>query len=109
MLHICGDTSDRLGYIGETGFACFHFDSRVPAATAMELADGRIGLMGGTSNLDVIRTGDEAAIRSDVAEKVAVGIDIIGPECAVPLDAPYANLKLHAEVAKDAGSPSDAS
>ncbi len=63
VLHICGDTSDRLGYIGETGFACFHFDSRVPAATAMELADGRIGLMGGTSNLDVIRTGDEAAIR----------------------------------------------
>jgi [methyl-Co(III) methanol-specific corrinoid protein]:coenzyme M methyltransferase len=94
ILHICGDTSDRIGMIRETGLACFHFDSAVPTATARELADGKIALMGGTSNLRLIRSGTPETIRADVAEKVASGIEIIGPECAVPLDAPWRNMRV---------------
>jgi MtaA/CmuA family methyltransferase len=100
ILHICGDTRDRIPYIRETGVACFHFDSKVPAAMARELAGERMALMGGTSNLTVIRTGTEAEIAEDAAEKIRVGIDIIGPECAVPLDAPWRNLKALSEHAK---------
>lgn len=48
--------------------------------------------MGGTSNLTVIRSGDEAVARADVRAKAAAGVDIIGPECAVPLDAPHRNM-----------------
>jgi MtaA/CmuA family methyltransferase len=102
ILHICGDTADRIRYIRETGLACFHFDSKVPTAKARELAGGKLALMGGTSNFSVVRSGTPEAIRADVAEKLACGIDILGPECAVPLDAPYANLKLLAETAKAA-------
>jgi [methyl-Co(III) methanol-specific corrinoid protein]:coenzyme M methyltransferase len=99
ILHICGDTADRIGDIAGTGMACFHFDSKVPAAKARELAGRRMALMGGTSNFDIIRTGTAESIARDVAEKAACGIDIIGPECAVPLDAPYKNMKvLAAEV-----------
>lgn len=94
ILHICGDTSDRIHYIRETGLPCFHFDSKVPAPTARELAGERLSLMGGTSNLRVIRAGRPDAVVEDVKEKVRAGVDIIGPECAVPLDAPYANMKL---------------
>jgi len=100
ILHICGDTSDRIPYLRETGIACFHFDSAVATKTVRELADGKIALMGGTSNLDVIRTGTPESIRADVAEKVACSIEIIGPECAVPLDAPFRNMKLLTEEVK---------
>jgi [methyl-Co(III) methanol-specific corrinoid protein]:coenzyme M methyltransferase len=100
ILHICGDTSDRISYIRETGLPCFHFDSKVPATTARELAGERLSLMGGTSNLRVIRAGSPEAVAQDVQEKVRAGVDIIGPECAVPLDAPYANMKLLADEAK---------
>ena len=100
ILHICGDTSDRISYIRETGLPCFHFDSKVPATTARELAGERLSLMGGTSNLRVIRAGSPEAVAHDVREKVRAGVDIIGPECAVPLDAPYANMKLLADQAK---------
>ncbi len=100
ILHICGDTSDRIGYISETGLSCFHFDSKVPAATARELAGERLSLMGGTSDLDVLLTGTAEAISEDVREKVRYGIDVIGPECAIPLNAPYANMKLLAAEAK---------
>lgn len=100
ILHICGDTSDRIQYIRRTGLPCFHFDSKVPARNARELAGERLSLMGGTSNLDVIQKGTPEQVVDDVEEKVRCKIDIIGPECAVPLNAPYANMKLLAEEVK---------
>ena len=100
ILHICGDTSDRIGYIRETGLPCFHFDSKAPARKARELAGDALALMGGTSNLSVIRSGTPESIREDVRRKLAAGVDIIGPECAVPLDAPARNLRVLAEEAK---------
>ena len=100
ILHICGNTADRIPYIRQAGFACFHFDSKVPARTARELAGPDMALMGGTSNLDVIRLGTPETIQADVDEKLSAGIDILGPECAVPLDAPFENMRLMVEMAK---------
>jgi [methyl-Co(III) methanol-specific corrinoid protein]:coenzyme M methyltransferase len=104
ILHICGDTSDRVGYIRQTGIACFHFDSKVPAGEARRLAGEELALMGGTSNLEVIRSGRPEGIRVEAAEKIVSGIDIIGPECAVPLDAPWRNIRELAEAAKGAAA-----
>lgn len=100
VLHICGDTSDRIDMIRQTGVACFHFDSKVPAGTARELAGPRMSLMGGTSDLEIIRKGTEESIRRDVREKIQAGIDVIGPECAVPLDAPYRNMQILVDEAR---------
>ncbi|MCM8768412.1 MAG: MtaA/CmuA family methyltransferase [Candidatus Omnitrophica bacterium] len=93
ILHICGDTADRIPAISQTKIACFHFDSAVPADQARRLAGEKLALMGGTSNLNVIRKGSPEKIWDDVKEKLAAGIDIIGPECAVPLDSPSENLQ----------------
>jgi MtaA/CmuA family methyltransferase len=103
ILHICGNTADRIHHIRATGLACFHFDSKVPAKTARELAGEQLALMGGTSNLTVIRSGTAERVREDVAEKAACRIDVIGPECAVPLDAPFENMRLLAEEVKKLG------
>jgi len=100
ILHICGDTSDRIPFIRDNGMACFHFDSKVPTPTARALAGDRLSLMGGTSNLEIIRSGTPEMIRRDVEEKIANRIDIIGPECAVPIDAPWKNMKLLADQVK---------
>jgi len=101
VLHICGDTADRLAMIRETGLEGFHFDSKVPAVTARRLAGDRLALMGGTANIAVIRNGDAAAIRQDLLEKLRAGVDILGPECAVPLDAPAENLRTLAALGKE--------
>jgi len=100
ILHICGDTSDRIGYIRETAVPCFHFDSKVPAMRARELAGERLALMGGTSNLTVIRSGTHEQIAADIRGKLQARIDTLGPECAVPLDAPCGNLTEFAARAK---------
>lgn len=104
ILHICGDTSDRLRYIRETGIPCFHFDSKVSATDARRLAGENLSLMGGTSNYDIVLNGNPETIVRDVREKIECRIDIIGPECAVPLDAPYRNMQVHAELAKRLGA-----
>ena len=59
-----------------------------------------MALMGGTSNYKIVKDGTPETIQADVAEKLQHGIDIIGPECAVPLDAPYENLVTLAADAK---------
>jgi [methyl-Co(III) methanol-specific corrinoid protein]:coenzyme M methyltransferase len=99
VLHICGDTADRIPHIRQTGIECFHFDSKVPATAARRLAGPDLALMGGTSNLEIVRGGTPATIAADVKAKLAAGINIIGPECAVPLDAPWRNLRALADAA----------
>jgi len=105
ILHICGDTSDRLVYIRDTQVACFHFDSKVPAASARRLAGERLSLMGGTSNIAIIRNALEGQVRAEALEKVAEGIEVIGPECAVPLDAPWKNLRALSQAARGRRQP----
>ena len=39
ILHICGRTVDRLGYIAQNNMAAFHFDSKNDPAEAMQIAD----------------------------------------------------------------------
>ena len=92
VLHICGDTSDRLPDIARTGFACFHYDTKVPAARARELAGDRLALMGGVNDPVTLASGDVDGVRREVRAALDAGIDIIAPECAVPLDAPLRGL-----------------
>lgn len=93
ILHICGNTSDRIGMIAETGLDCFHWDTKTGKPEyARSLAGDNLSLMGGISNLKLLQaTSDE--IRADAEVAHAAGIDIIGPECAIPLTTPLENLK----------------
>ena len=49
---------------------------------------------------EIIRKGTRRHCRRMSSEKIAAGIDVIGPECAVPLDAPWINMRILAEEAK---------
>jgi MtaA/CmuA family methyltransferase len=91
ILHICGYTLDRIQYINQTGFSCFHYDSKNDDLQIRILANN-IALAGGTNNPQLLRSGSENDIVKDIEQKIKTGIDIIGPECAVPLDAPLKNL-----------------
>jgi hypothetical protein len=74
-------------------------------SSARKLAGIDLALMGGTSNIDIVRGGTPETIEADVAEKLACGIDILGPECAVPLDAPWRNMRAFVDEARRATAP----
>lgn len=93
ILHICGNTADRIGLIAQTGVACFHWDTKTGTASyARQLAGDRLALMGGISNYKLLR-GTPEEITADSAAASRAGIDVVGPECAIPLATPLVNLK----------------
>lgn len=100
VLHICGNTLDRMGYICESGFDCFHFDSKVDAEDAVKEVDGRISLMGDVNNPDVLLNGTPDQVAEQTQYAMEAGVEVIGPECAVPLRTPLENLKMIAHVVK---------
>jgi [methyl-Co(III) methanol-specific corrinoid protein]:coenzyme M methyltransferase len=65
-----------------------------------ELAGDELSLMGGVSNLGALRKGTADDVRRQAADAASAGINIVGPECAVPLDAKVANLKAVSEQIK---------
>ena len=104
---------EQMARLAAAGYTELGFDNVMPlfsvwhesAALGCEVNWGdRLALMGGTSNINLIRNGTAELITQDVQEKIAAGIDIIGPECAVPLDAPMKNLVWLAREAKRLGS-----
>lgn len=82
----------------------FRFQSA--PAEARRLAGEKLALMGGTSNIDVVRNGTPESIAQDIARNLDIGIDIVGPERTIRLDAPYENLRIIANVAKKQGAES---
>ena len=94
ILHTCGRTTDRMGYIATAGFAAFHFDSKNNLDEAVAVAKReKLLLTGDINNPDVLLGGTPEDVRKDVIDALKVGITIISPECAIPIRTPNANLK----------------
>jgi len=90
ILHCCGKTLDRVEYFNESGMACFHFES---ANDAREMkAHARMALAGNINNARTLLQGSREDVRREVFYALEAGVDIIAPECAIPLDAKLANV-----------------
>ena len=92
ILHICGATLDRMPYIAETGMASFHFDSKNDPQKAMDAVDGKIGLVGNINNPTTLYARGPAEVREEVFKCLDAGVQIIAPECAIPLATKLENL-----------------
>jgi len=90
--HCCGDTVDRLHYYVEAGFDCFHLDSAVNAAEAKRIVGNRMSIVGNIDNPETLLLGTPEDVRREARLACEVGIDIVGPECAIPLRVPNANM-----------------
>jgi MtaA/CmuA family methyltransferase len=93
ILHICGRTVDRMGYIAETGMAAFHYDSKNQPAESMAAVDGRICLVGNINNPETLFSKGPEEVRREVYKNLDAGVQMVGPECAIPLQTAIDNLK----------------
>jgi [methyl-Co(III) methanol-specific corrinoid protein]:coenzyme M methyltransferase len=92
ILHICGRTVDRMGYIAETGMAAFHFDSKNKPKESMDTVHGRIALVGNVNNPETLFSKGPEEVHREVEANLEAGVNLIGPECAIPLQTPIENL-----------------
>jgi methylthiol:coenzyme M methyltransferase len=93
ILHICGRTLDRMEAIAQTGMAAFHFESKNDPGKAMAIMNHRIALVGSINNPQTLLSQGPEEVRSEVFKNLEAGVQLIGPECAIPLRTPVENLQ----------------
>lgn len=93
ILHVCGNVADRFPLFIKVGFKCFHMDSRNDIAKAVEIAGDQIKIVGCINNPITLSQGTPIDVRQEVEYNLACGVQMIGPECAIPTSVPTENLK----------------
>jgi MtaA/CmuA family methyltransferase len=101
ILHICGRTVDRMEYIAQTGMAAFHYDSKNHPAESMKIVKNRISLVGNINNPETLYSKGPEEVRREVYKNLEAGVQLVGPECAVPLQTQIDNLKEIPRAIKD--------
>ena len=101
ILHICGRTVDRMEYIAQTGMAAFHYDSKNKPAESMEAVANRIALVGNINNPETLFAKEPEDVRQEVRGNLDAEVQLIGPECAIPLQTAIENLKAIPQAVQD--------
>ena len=101
ILHICGKTEDRMEYIAGTGMAAFHYDSKNNPQTSMGIMKDRISLVGNINNPETLFAKKPEDVRQEVYKNLDAGVQLVAPECAIPLQTAIENLKEIPQAVKD--------
>jgi len=101
ILHICGNCADRLRLFVEAGFTGYHFEWQVDAKEAVKVVNREMALVGNVNNATTLLRGTPEDVRKQVRYSIEAGVDIIAPECAVPLQTPLRNLRAIVEAAEE--------
>jgi MtaA/CmuA family methyltransferase len=101
ILHVCGNCRDRIELFAEAGFDAYHFEWQVDAKFAVEKVGRRMSLAGCINNVDALLQGTPEDVYKQARYAIEAGVNIICPECAIPLSTPMENLKAIVEASKE--------
>jgi len=93
ILHVCGNCVDRLELFAEAGFEAYHFEWQMDAKLVVKKVGSRMSLVGCINNPQVLYQGTPDDAYGQARYAIEAGVNIIGPECAIPLATPLENLK----------------
>jgi MtaA/CmuA family methyltransferase len=93
ILHVCGKCLDRIPHMATEGYDGYHFEWQNDPKKAVEAAGGQMALLGGISNVEALLQGTPDDVYKQARYNIEVGVDSIGPECAISLQTPLDNLK----------------
>ena len=92
ILHICGRTVDRMEYIAQTGMSAFHYDSKNKTQESIDITQEFISLVGNINNPETLFARGPEEVRQEVYKNLDAGVQLVGPECAIPLQTALENL-----------------
>jgi [methyl-Co(III) methanol-specific corrinoid protein]:coenzyme M methyltransferase len=93
ILHVCGRCNDRLHLFAQAGFEAYHFEWQMDAKDVVVTVGDQMSLAGCINNAQVLYQGTPEDAYNQARYAIEAGVDIIGPECAIPLATPLENLK----------------
>lgn len=83
---------ELMARLAATGHTELGFDSIMPVFS-MAIARDRISLVGNINNPVTLYSKGPEQVRDEVWKDLGAGVQLIAPECAVPLDMPTDNLR----------------
>ncbi|HWQ79519.1 MAG TPA: uroporphyrinogen decarboxylase family protein [Anaerovoracaceae bacterium] len=96
-LHICGDVTDRLDLIADSGIQIMSLDYKVDLARAKEAFKGKIAFAGNLNPVSVVQSGTPEEIVAETLRSIeTVGTKsgyIVMPGCDIPPSTPLFNLQ----------------
>jgi uroporphyrinogen decarboxylase len=103
ILHICGNTSDRLNLFPATGCSVIFFDQKVDIARAKEALGGKMCFGGNVAPVHVLLNKTAAEVEAACREVIEIagkdGGFVLVPGCDIPPTIPFENIKAFHDVA----------
>lgn len=105
LLHICGNTTDKLDLLVETGADCVSIDQKVDLAKAKEVfTEKKRCLAGNIHPVHVLNEGTPDKVREECKKVLEVGAPgggfVLMPGCDIPPTVPLENIQAFMESAK---------
>ncbi|MCL2705765.1 MAG: methyltransferase [Spirochaetaceae bacterium] len=100
ILHCCGNTEDRVHYFSSANFPLYHFESANDIMKIINAANN-MPLTGCVNNPTTLYAGSPDDVYKETEKILKAGINILSPECAIPLSVKNENLKAIVSCAKN--------
>jgi uroporphyrinogen decarboxylase len=105
LVHICGNTTDRLDLFPETGASCISLDHKTDIAKAKELLHGKMCFAGNVDPVNIMLNGSaddvEEACRTVIETAGTDGGFVLMPGCDIPPTVPYENIRKFIHTARE--------
>ncbi|MBO4797920.1 MAG: uroporphyrinogen decarboxylase family protein [Candidatus Methanomethylophilaceae archaeon] len=101
IVHMCGDTNDRITDIADTGCKAFTCDKQVDIKAAVETLNGRMAMIGNIDPAGAIFMGTPDEVRNATRAALEAGGKkgfLVGSGCDIPVGASLENIKAITEV-----------
>ena len=105
LLHICGNTTDRLELFPATGADCISLDHKTDISKAREVLFGKMCFAGNVDPVAVMLQGSvedvESTCRKIIESAGTEGAFVLMPGCDIPPNVPYENIQKFIQVATE--------
>ncbi len=105
LVHICGNTTDRLDLFPLTGASCISLDHKTDIAKAKETLHGKMCFGGNVDPVKIMLNGTVQDVENACKEIIkAAGTDggfVLMPGCDIPPTVPYENIQKFIQVAQE--------
>lgn len=105
LVHICGNTTDRLELFPFTGASCISLDHKTDIKKAKEILFGKMCFAGNVDPVKIMLQGTVEDVEKTCREIIEIaGTDggfVLMPGCDIPPTVPHENIKKFIEVARN--------
>lgn len=105
LLHVCGNTTDRLDLFPLTGASCISVDHKTDISKAKEVLHGKMCFAGNVNPVDVMLQGSVELVERTCRQIIDIagrdGAFVLMPGCDVPPNIPYDNITKFVQTAKE--------